>query len=190
MGEHNNTQPHAGSPKAGGSKHATASSAFTPEMRDRQARGKNPYDADSDDSDWGPEQGGGGGSRDGSSSSAANVGPQRIGAPKRKERFAIYDRRRMAAQVLDSTELLMMAAVRDDVSIPATRLKYTRILCGLEGGSDGTAHAGAGAGVGAAAAATTAAARPSTTDKQRKRINLDQGQGHHTARATPDTSGR
>ncbi|TRX89146.1 hypothetical protein FHL15_009959 [Xylaria flabelliformis] len=155
MGE----QSHVDSPKAGTSKHSTASSAWTPEMRDRQARGKNPYNADSDDSDWGP---GGQGS---GSSSAADVGPQRVGAPKPKDRFAIYERRRIASQILNSTELLMMAAVRDDESIPATRLKYMRVLCGLEGSGDGTPRAGAAA----------AAARLSTADKQRKRINLDQG---------------
>ncbi|KAI0193692.1 hypothetical protein EV127DRAFT_478924 [Xylaria flabelliformis] len=158
MGE----QPHVDSPKAGTSKHSTtASSAWTPEMRDRQARGKNPYNADSDDSDWGgPGQGSG-------SSSAAEVGFQRVGAPKPKDRFAIYERRRIASQILNSTELLMMAAVRDDESIPATRLKYMRVLCGLEGSGDGTPRAGA--------AAAAAAARPSTADKQRKRINIDQG---------------
>ncbi|KAI1747858.1 hypothetical protein F4782DRAFT_396717 [Xylaria castorea] len=148
--------------------HGTASSDFTSEMRDRQARGKNPYNVDSDSSDWGgPGQVDD--SLDGDSSSAADVRPQRVGAPKSKERFAIHDRRRMAAQILNSTELLMMAAVGDDESIPATRLKYSRILCGLEGpGDGGSARAGAGA-------AAAAAARPSTADKQRKRSNLDQG---------------
>ncbi|KAI1740465.1 hypothetical protein F4680DRAFT_418150 [Xylaria scruposa] len=154
MGE----QPRVDSPKAGSSKNGTASSAWTPEMLDRQARGKNPYNADSDDSDWGPGQRG-----NGSSSAATNVGPQRVGVPKPKDRFAIYERRRIASQILNSTELLMMAAVRDDESIPATRLKYMRVLCGLEGSGDGTARAGA------------AAAHPSTGDNQRKRINLDQG---------------
>ncbi|KAI8947072.1 hypothetical protein F4801DRAFT_26380 [Xylaria longipes] len=172
MGEHS-TQPHVGSPKAGSSKHAAAaSSAFTPEMRDRQARGRNPYNSDSDDSGWGLEQGSR--SRDGGSSSAAVVGFQRIGPPKSKEHFAICDRRRMAAQILNSTELLMMAAVRDDESIPATRLKYTRILCGLEGSGDGTARAAA-AGPG----------RPSIADRQRKRSNLDQGQGRRSVSGNP-----
>ncbi|KAI0555961.1 hypothetical protein F4679DRAFT_578083 [Xylaria curta] len=156
MGE----QPRVNSPKAGSSKNGgTASSAWTPEMRDRQARGKNPYNADSDDSDWVPGQGGNGSS---SAAAAANVGAQRVGAPKPKDRFAVYERRRIASQILNSTELLMMAAVRDDESIPATRLKYMRVLCGLEGSSDGAARTGA-------------AAHPSTGDKQRKRINLDQG---------------
>ncbi|KAH8160097.1 hypothetical protein CIB48_g8163 [Xylaria polymorpha] len=140
-------------------------------MRDRQARGKNPYDGESDDSDFGSGQGGGNSSRDaGSGSSAAaaaatNVGPERTGAPNNKERFAIHERRRMAAQVLGSTELLMMAAVRDDESIPATRLKYSKILCGLEEGSgNGGAHINA-----------WGAAATKTTDKQRKRLNVDKG---------------
>ncbi|KAI0466351.1 hypothetical protein F4859DRAFT_305891 [Xylaria cf. heliscus] len=173
MGEQN-PQSHAGSPVAGSSKHATASSAFTSEMRDRQARGKNPYNDDSDDSDWGLDQGGS--SRDGGSSSAGNIGPPRVGAPKSKERFAINDRRRMAAQVLNSTELLMMAAVRDDQSIPATRLKYMRILCGFEGSADSSTRARVGAGIGAGAGTST-----TTDNKQRKRPNLDQGQTHRSA---------
>lgn len=35
--------------------------------------------------------------------------------PKRGERFVLQARRRMAAQILDSPELLMMAALRDDM---------------------------------------------------------------------------
>ncbi|KAI1198545.1 hypothetical protein F5X97DRAFT_323254 [Nemania serpens] len=116
---------------------SSSTTDFTPQMRDRQARGKDPYDSGSEDGDW-PEphgasgsggNGGGGGTVPGEGSAP---GPQRVGTPKRSERFALQDRRRMAAQVLDSPELLIMAALRDDLSYPATRLKYTRILCGLE----------------------------------------------------------
>ncbi|KAI0536283.1 hypothetical protein GGR58DRAFT_400768 [Xylaria digitata] len=152
------TTTNTNSPKPeGGSKHTTASSSttsFTPEMRDRQARGKNPYDSDSDGSDWVTPQGAGTGDGNGN----GNTGPQRVGPRKRDEPFAVYDRRRVAAQILDSPELLMMAAVRDDESIPATRLKYTRVLCGVE-------------------EPNTGAARSSTTEKQRKRPNLEQGKG-------------
>ncbi|KAI0137229.1 hypothetical protein BJ170DRAFT_678081 [Xylariales sp. AK1849] len=82
---------------------------FTAEMRDRQARGKDPYQDSSDSSDsWGSRH-----------------------RPK-DEPFAVVERRRIAAQVLDTPELLMMNAQRDNASIPATRLRYTRMLCGIE----------------------------------------------------------
>lgn len=114
-------------------------------MRDRQARGKDPYDSGSDDGDW-PEPHGGSGSGNsiggGGISAQGHAGPQRVGTPKRGERFVLQARRRMAAQILDSPELLMMAALRDDMSYPATRLKYTRILCGLEEPSPPAAAAG------------------------------------------------
>lgn len=121
-------------------------------MRDRQARGKDPYDSGSEDGDW-PEPHGGSGSGNGNGSGngsgnadvvMGNAGPQRVGAPKRDERFALQHRRRMAAQIMDSPELLMMAALRDDMSYPATRLKYTRILCGLEEPSSPATTAAAG----------------------------------------------
>ncbi|GAP87860.1 hypothetical protein SAMD00023353_1601500 [Rosellinia necatrix] len=137
------------SPKPGGSKHGSASSSktaatattdFTPEMRDRQARGKNPYNSDSDDSDASPAQG--------------DQGPRRIDAPKKDEPFAAGDRRRLAAQVLNSHELLMMAALRDDQSIPATRLKYTRMLCGLEDPAAARRSSSGGGGGGGGPATT------------------------------------
>ena len=43
---------HASNPKVESSKQTV----FTPEMRDRQARGKDPYHSDSEDSDWAPGQ--------------------------------------------------------------------------------------------------------------------------------------
>ncbi|KAI3327771.1 hypothetical protein HD806DRAFT_531109 [Xylariaceae sp. AK1471] len=172
-----NQQQNTGSPKVKGLKHSatgtntdtsSSSMTFTPEMRSRQARGKNPYYSDSEDSDWtqGQEQGSGSGS-----GSPGTVGPNRICAPKREEPFAVYERRRMAAQILDSPELLMMAAVRDDESIPATRLKYTRVLCGLEEPNSISARTGSG----------PARSRSSTSEKQRKRSN--QGQRSVSGRA-------
>ncbi|KAI1210274.1 uncharacterized protein F4807DRAFT_422709 [Annulohypoxylon truncatum] len=90
--------------------------SFTPEMRDRQARGKDPYESsEGSGGDW-PSEGGKKYRKGGS----------------RKEAFSTVERRRMASQVLDSPELLMMAAQRDNESIPATRLRYMRMLCGLE----------------------------------------------------------
>ncbi|KAI8964776.1 hypothetical protein F5Y11DRAFT_70217 [Daldinia sp. FL1419] len=88
---------------------------FTVEMRDRQARGKDPYESSDASSDWTPEEN----------------RKYRAGAGK-DEPFAILERRRLATQVLDNPELLMMAAQRDNESIPATRLRYTRMLCGFE----------------------------------------------------------
>ncbi|KAH9907895.1 hypothetical protein F4778DRAFT_452833 [Xylariomycetidae sp. FL2044] len=85
---------------------------FTAEMRDRQARGKDPYEAS-----------------DGSSDSTGTSADDRGG---RGEPFAVLDRRRVAAQVLNNPELLMTAAQRDDESIPATRLRYTRMLCDFD----------------------------------------------------------
>lgn len=89
--------------------------AYTAEMRDRQARGKDPYESSDGSTDW---------SDDGTKY-------RRPGSGK-DEPFSVRERRRVAAQVLDSPELLMMAAQRDNESIPATRLRYTRMLCGLK----------------------------------------------------------
>lgn len=143
-------------------------------MRDRQARGKDPYrDSDSEDSDSPPAQGpgsliggggGGGSSGAGNGSSSLREGElKRVGAPKRDEHFAVYDRRRMAAQILDSPELLIMAAMRDDASLPATRLKYTRVLCGVEEQYTLVSRPSSPPGAG------TGAARSPGPDKQGKR---------------------
>ncbi|KAF3025809.1 hypothetical protein E8E14_014637 [Neopestalotiopsis sp. 37M] len=76
---------------------------FTPEMRDRQARGKDPYED-------------------------AN----RPGGSRGPEPFEVLAKRRAAAQVLDSPELLVIEAQKGHDSIPATRLRYTRMLCGMD----------------------------------------------------------
>ncbi|KAI1376048.1 hypothetical protein F4677DRAFT_420134 [Hypoxylon crocopeplum] len=103
----------------GGAGSTTGASApddtFTDEMRDRQARGKDPYESSDASSEW---------TTDGTRKYRAGGG--------KDEPFAVLERRRVAAQVLDSPELLMMAAQRDNESIPATRLRYTRMLCGFE----------------------------------------------------------
>ncbi|KAI1155329.1 hypothetical protein F4825DRAFT_408190 [Nemania diffusa] len=153
---------------------SSSTSDFTAEMRDRQARGKDPYrDSDSEDSDSPPAQGpgsliggggGGGSSGAGNGSSSLREGElKRVGAPKRDEHFAVYDRRRMAAQILDSPELLIMAAMRDDASLPATRLKYTRVLCGVEEQYTLVSRPSSPPGAG------TGAARSPGPDKQGKR---------------------
>ncbi|KAI1839509.1 hypothetical protein JX265_013672 [Neoarthrinium moseri] len=96
---------------------ADSALVFTAEMRDRQARGKDPYH-DSEDSEDANYWGGGRHRQDGS--------------------FAVVDQRRKAVQVLDTPELLMTYAQRDNESVPATRLRYTRVLCGVA--ADGSAH--------------------------------------------------
>ncbi|KAI0407885.1 hypothetical protein F4802DRAFT_551653 [Xylaria palmicola] len=98
---------------------------FPREMLDRQARGKNPYRPASDDSS--DDDGG------------LEMAPlRRSGAPKNnknKQSFAVSHRRRLAGQILNSPELLLMAALRDGETVPYTRLKYTRIFYYGEDGS-------------------------------------------------------
>ncbi|KAI0832997.1 hypothetical protein F5Y06DRAFT_186968 [Hypoxylon sp. FL0890] len=103
-----------GAPAAGAGAGAPVDT-FTAEMRDRQARGKDPYESSDGSSEWASE----------------GTKKYRAGGGK-DEPFAVLERRRVASQVLDSPELLMMAAQRDNESIPAIRLRYTRMLCGLE----------------------------------------------------------
>ncbi|KAI1846513.1 hypothetical protein JX265_004964 [Neoarthrinium moseri] len=96
---------------------ADGAPVFTAEMRDRQARGKDPYHESEDSEDanyWGG------------------------GRHRRDEPFAVVDQRRKAVQVLDTPELLMTYAQRDNESVPATRLRYTRMLCGVA--ADGSAQ--------------------------------------------------
>ncbi|KAK7948180.1 uncharacterized protein PG986_009066 [Apiospora aurea] len=95
---------------------SVAADGFTPEMRDRQARGKDPYldsgeDSEGASGDWGGRNRG-----------------------SRDESYAYMEQRRHAAQILDNPELLMTNAQREGdsvLSIPATRLRYTRMLCGV-----------------------------------------------------------
>ncbi|KAI1093389.1 hypothetical protein F5B19DRAFT_133107 [Rostrohypoxylon terebratum] len=98
---------------------AAPAEAFTPEMRDRQARGKDPYESSEGSGGDCPSEG----------------GKKRRKSGSRKEASSTAERRRVAAQILDSPELLMMAAQRDNESIPATRLRYMRILCGFDSSS-------------------------------------------------------
>ncbi|KAI1102313.1 hypothetical protein F4804DRAFT_268559 [Jackrogersella minutella] len=94
---------------------APVEDTFTAEMRNRQARGKDPYESSDANSDF-----------------ASDSTRKYRAEMSRKEAFAVQERRRKASQILDSPELLMMAAQRDNESIPATRLKYTRMFCGFE----------------------------------------------------------
>ncbi|KAK7403563.1 hypothetical protein QQX98_010656 [Neonectria punicea] len=95
---------------------------FTPEMRDRQARGKDPY-------------GKGEGTED--SDEGSDEPPIRPGRkPIVVETFAERERKGEAMSVLDSHETLMAHAQASDDSIPGQRLRFMRQLCGLDGKPD------------------------------------------------------
>ncbi|KAH6990527.1 hypothetical protein BKA56DRAFT_667088 [Ilyonectria sp. MPI-CAGE-AT-0026] len=91
--------------------------AFTPEMRDRQARGKDPYfkDETSEDSDS-------------SDDDPLTLG---LGAPI-IESFADRERKGEAISVLDHPETLMAHAQANDDSISGQRQRFMRQLCGIE----------------------------------------------------------
>ncbi|RYO76017.1 hypothetical protein DL762_009864 [Monosporascus cannonballus] len=117
--------PAGGSSSRGGalSSEAPASSRFTAEMRDRQARGKDPYET---------SDGGGGGSDSGSSVGGGGLGGGRRHRSSGREPHRVLEKRRTAAQVLGTPEMLIAASFRNGESIPATRLRYTRMLCNIE----------------------------------------------------------
>ncbi|CAK7198996.1 hypothetical protein SEUCBS139899_001664 [Sporothrix eucalyptigena] len=48
------------------------------------------------------------------------------------DHFSILERRRQAALVLSNPEMLMMYAQSMNDSIPSVRMRFTRILCGLD----------------------------------------------------------
>ncbi|EOO04304.1 hypothetical protein UCRPA7_214 [Phaeoacremonium minimum UCRPA7] len=99
---------------------ASAEPSFTPEMRDRQARGKDPYHS-GDASD---------GSDDFSERETAKM---RLGSGRtEQEPFDKIERRDWAIAVLASPELVMMYAQSRGDSIPATRLWLMRVMCGYE----------------------------------------------------------
>ncbi|KAK8079344.1 hypothetical protein PG994_003151 [Apiospora phragmitis] len=74
---------------------------FTAEMRDKQARGKDPYGD--------PEE-------------ERNIGG---------ESFTSQEQRRLALQMLDDPEGLMAEAQRTGDSVPGVRWKYQHILSGI-----------------------------------------------------------
>ncbi|KAF9877662.1 hypothetical protein CkaCkLH20_04797 [Colletotrichum karsti] len=109
--------------------------SFTPSMRDRQARGKDPYtphdspttsDMEFDPVDS-PSRGGGGGGRLGHLVSG------------RGDSFEDRRQKAFAIEVLDDPEKLAMYACSRGDSIPGTRLYFTRILCGVK--ADAAQHA-------------------------------------------------
>jgi len=99
---------------------------FTPQMRDRQARGKDPYHSGegSDASDLSD--------RDTSTASRLRLGSSRL----EKEDFTRTERRNKAEAYLDSPELLMMYAQSTEDSMAGARLHFTRMLCGYENEDD------------------------------------------------------
>ncbi|OAQ72968.1 hypothetical protein VFPPC_15227 [Pochonia chlamydosporia 170] len=90
-------------------------------MRDRQARGKNPYkELETDDI--------------------------RLGRGVKTEPFEDRERRGFALSVLDNPEQLMMYAQSMGDSVPGQRLRFMAMLCGFEekkhGHGHGHGHAG------------------------------------------------
>ncbi|KAJ4424510.1 hypothetical protein N0V82_000834 [Gnomoniopsis sp. IMI 355080] len=123
---------------------------FNSEMRDRQARGKDPYLPEAAD---GGHLGGGergnmhhGGIRNrGSGNSSGGRGG--VSRQQPKEPFQKAERRDWAETVLDNPELLLMYAQSSGDTLPATRHKFKKIMCGLDEYDDDEASiAGGGAG--------------------------------------------
>lgn len=85
---------------------------FTPKMQERQARGTNVMSSDDDSSDQNFDP---------------NYNPYETA-----ETWEQKQRRRLAAVILDSPELLMMHAQARSDSIPGTRHHFTKILCGYQ----------------------------------------------------------
>ncbi|KAK3683738.1 hypothetical protein B0T22DRAFT_259548 [Podospora appendiculata] len=101
--------------------------AFTPRMRDRQARGKDPYqstDGSDDNSDL----------SDGETdiSLRGRIGNGRIG----KEDFAATERRQKAIAFLENPELLMMYAQSTGDSVAGARYHFTKMMCGYDNADD------------------------------------------------------
>ncbi|KAK4181129.1 hypothetical protein QBC36DRAFT_129398 [Triangularia setosa] len=100
--------------------------AFTSVMRDRQARGKDPYHSGdgSEGSDLSDQE-------SGATPSKLRLVGGGGGRPE-KEDFARTELRQKAIAFLDNPELLMMYAQSTGDSIPGARLHFMRILCGYD----------------------------------------------------------
>ncbi|KAK7748014.1 hypothetical protein SLS53_001266 [Cytospora paraplurivora] len=103
---------------------------FTREMRDRQARGKDPYSAGDDMDDGSDASPGRIGGHHQSSRNSNSGGRHHQQQPK--EPFSKVERRDWAETVLDNPELLMMYAQSSGDTLPATRYKFKKIMCGFE----------------------------------------------------------
>ncbi|CAF3555662.1 unnamed protein product [Fusarium graminearum] len=91
--------------------HNNRSTEWTSEMRDRQARGKNPYVEESD---------------------ASDAEPMRLGGYHIAESHMERERRGEAMFVLDNPEALMAHAQASGDSIAGQRLRFMRQLCGFD----------------------------------------------------------
>ncbi|KAL2290101.1 hypothetical protein FJTKL_00605 [Diaporthe vaccinii] len=135
----------------GGSPADMMDQPFTDEMRDLQARGKDPYAGDaSDGSDLSPERLPGGGRmaphhphhhpqhhHHHHHHSHHNHHHHRAASSRQpKEPFTKTERRDWAETVLDNPELLMMYAQSSGATLPATRFRFKKIMCGLDDEED------------------------------------------------------
>ncbi|KAK4655982.1 hypothetical protein QC762_307250 [Podospora pseudocomata] len=104
--------------------------AFTSAMRDRQARGKDPYNSGdgSEGSDLSDREGGIGTSKLRLGGGGGGGG----GGRPEKEDYASRELRQKAIAFLDNPELLMMYAQSTGDSIPGARLHFMRLLCGYD----------------------------------------------------------
>ncbi|KAK4190190.1 hypothetical protein QBC35DRAFT_449580 [Podospora australis] len=94
--------------------------SFTPKMRDRQARGKDPYGSED----------GSGGSDMSDGEGRLRLRPSEQGA--QKEDYTSRERRERAQGFLNNPELLMMYAQSSGLTVPGARLHFMKILCGLD----------------------------------------------------------
>ncbi|KAF5680648.1 hypothetical protein FDENT_8346 [Fusarium denticulatum] len=104
------------------------SSGWTEQMRDRQARGKNPYSEESDVSDGEP-------SRLGPQYRASAARPCTADADSCSPMFETHierERRGEAIYILDNHAALMAHAQATGDSIAGQRLRFMRQLCGFE----------------------------------------------------------
>ncbi|EFQ29951.1 hypothetical protein CGRA01v4_01180 [Colletotrichum graminicola] len=114
--------------------------SFTPAMRDRQARGKDPYsphDSPSDsDLDFdgvdSPSRGVGSLGHLGPGHGHAHGGAATGGGVGDGDSHEVRRRKLWAVSVLEDPERLAMYACSRGDSIPGTRLYFTRILCGFD----------------------------------------------------------
>ncbi|KAH6900180.1 hypothetical protein B0T10DRAFT_554716 [Thelonectria olida] len=90
------------------------SSGFTAEMRDRQARGKDPYN--SDESEPGDDV------------------PYRLGDHRTRKKESMYDveRRGSTMAILDCPESLLASALAHGNTIPQERARLSEILTGFD----------------------------------------------------------
>ncbi|KAK0100872.1 hypothetical protein ONS95_007318 [Cadophora gregata] len=111
------SRPRAGTPRSMKAGKGTGSRneppPFTASMQDAQARNKDPYESSEDSSD------------DGGRWDAYG-----------NDSYENVQKRRMAAVILDSPELLMMHAQARSDSIAATRYYFTKMLCGFHDEND------------------------------------------------------